>query len=179
MLYSFGQPADGIVQMAYIVEDIETEAKKWVEDMKVGPWFVLESFRGDDAVYRGGPSLAEVRVAMASAGHMNIEFIQPKDDHPSVYREIRDTAGFGFHHIGVASTDFEKEMQAMEAKGYELAFKARVPSGDWVAYYDTKGELPFFIELMQSGAGLDQLFGMVYRAAINWDGKDPIRPMAF
>ena len=176
MLFSFGQPSDGIIQMAYIVEDIGAAMKQWTKDLKAGPWFLLDSFTGVDPVYRGAPSKADVKLAMAPAGHMIIELIQPKDEHPSVYKEARDATGFGFHHIGLASPDFEADMKAMEAKGYELAFKAGVPTGGSVAYYDTKGKLPFFIELIESGPGLDQFFGSMYKAGLNWDGADPVRP---
>jgi len=178
MLFSFGQPADGVIQMAYIVEDIEAEMKRWSADLKAGPWFLLDSFTGVDPIYRGAPSKADVKLAMAPAGHMFIELIQPKDEHPSVYKEKRDASGFGFHHIGLASQDFAADMKAMEAKGYELAFKAGVPTGGSVAYYDTKGKHPFFIELIESGPGLDGFFGSMYKAGINWDGSEPVRPFA-
>ena len=176
MLFSFGQPADGVIQMAYIVEDIHAAMKAWTEDFKAGPWFLLDSFTGEDATYRGAPSKADVKLAMGAAGHMIIELIQPKDEHPSVYKEMRDKTGFGFHHIGRASADLAADMKAMEEKGYDLAFKARVPTGGWVAYYDTNGRHPYYIELIEAGPGVDQFFGAVYQAGVNWDGRDPIRP---
>jgi glutathione S-transferase len=85
--FAFGGPRGGIIQMAYTVADIRAAIAYWIRDLKVGPWFLLDHFTGADPVYRGGPSQADVAIAMAFAGHMQIELIQPNDDHPSVYRE--------------------------------------------------------------------------------------------
>ena len=87
-LVSFGQPDDGIIQMAYVVTDIQAAMELWISKLKVGPWFLLPSFTGVDPQYRGRPSQADVSLAMSFAGHMNVELIQPNNDAPSVYREV-------------------------------------------------------------------------------------------
>jgi len=97
-LVGFGQPDDGVIQMAYVVKDIRATIKHWVEQLKVGPWFLLDHFTGIDPVYRGQPSKADVQLAMSFAGHMNVELIQPNTDAPSVYKEWIDRHGYGFHH---------------------------------------------------------------------------------
>jgi len=74
----FGQKIGQIMQMAYVVEDMETAIQWWLRDCAVGPWFLLESFSGAEQRYRGEPSRADVRLAMSFAGHMNIELIQPR-----------------------------------------------------------------------------------------------------
>jgi hypothetical protein len=40
-LVGFGQPDDGIIQMAYVVPDLRAAINTWVEQLGVGPWFVL------------------------------------------------------------------------------------------------------------------------------------------
>jgi hypothetical protein len=102
-LVGFGQPDDGIIQMAYVVPDIRQAIRAWVDKMGVGPWFVLDHFTGIDPKYRGGESKADVALAMSFAGHMNIELIQPNNDAPSVYREGIEKRGYGFHHWGRAT----------------------------------------------------------------------------
>ena len=49
----FGQPIGGIIQMAYVVPDIRVAMAQWTADLRVGPWFFLDHFTGDDPVYRG------------------------------------------------------------------------------------------------------------------------------
>jgi hypothetical protein len=59
-LLNFGQPDQGIIQTAYVVKDIHAAIHQWVEQLKVGPWFLLEHFTGVDASYRGKPSEASL-----------------------------------------------------------------------------------------------------------------------
>ncbi|ROO27626.1 glyoxalase [Salinisphaera orenii MK-B5] len=176
MRLSFGQPTNSIIQTAYIVAHLEDEIQRWIDDLNVGPWFVLEDFKGEEAIYRGKPSKASVKIGMAFAGHMMIELLQPNDDHPSVYKETREARGYGFHHFGVGSPHFGADVQRLERRGYDLAFQARVPTDDRVAYLDTKGELPGFLELIEVSEGMDEFFGRCYAASVGWDGKEPLRP---
>ncbi|MGE0136402.1 MAG: VOC family protein [Ilumatobacteraceae bacterium] len=174
--FDFGQPDDGVIQMAYIVPDIDAAMRSWSENLRVGPWFLLDSFTGVDPVYRGAPSQADVKLAMGFAGHMQIELIQPKDEHPSVYREVRDNRGWGFHHYGMATRTFDADLDRYVGKGYELAFRCGVPTGGSVGYLDTKGELPGMLELIEVGATMESLFTSFYLASVGWDGSDPVRP---
>jgi hypothetical protein len=175
--FGFGQPQGGIIQMAYVVTDIQAAMRHWIDDLKVGPWFLIDHFTGLDPVYRGAPSQADVTIAMAFAGHMLIELIQPNDDHPSVYRELLDTKGPGFHHFGVASTDIDGDVARLEAKGYTLAFRAGVPTGGEVAYMDSGPDKDGFLEFIEATTGMDETFTRFFRAAQDWDGSEPIRDM--
>lgn len=172
----FGQPDDGIIQMAYVVPDLHAAMAQWTQSLHVGPWFVLEHFTGVDAVYRGQPSRAELTLAMSFAGHMNIELIQPKNDAPSVYCEVLERRGYGFHHWGVATWNFDAAVARYESAGHPLAFRLAVPSGGRVAYMDTTGVLPGYTELIELGGAFEEVFGRFYRASLGWDGKDPVRP---
>jgi hypothetical protein len=171
----FGQPDDGIMQMAYVVKDIHQAIEHWVSKLKVGPWFMLDHFTGIDPKYRGKESKADVALAMAFAGHMNIELIQPHNDAPSVYKELIDRKGFGFHHWGVATWHFDRDVEKYRGAGHETAFICAVPSGGRVAYMDTTALLPGFVELIELGGAFDPVFSRFYRESIGWDGKDPVR----
>lgn len=174
--YGFGQPAGGVIQMAYVVKDIQRSIAHWIDDLKVGPWFLLDHFTGIAPVYRGAPSLADVKIAMAFAGHMQIELIQPNDDHPSVYREAIAQRGYGHHHIGLGCADVEAAIDAYQKRGYSLAFKAGVPTGGDVAYLQADPADASFIELIPATPGMDETFTRFWRASVEWDGADPIRP---
>jgi hypothetical protein len=172
----FGQPELGIFQMAYVVDDIRAAMDRWTRDLRVGPWFLLERFTGVDPVYRGAPSQAAVMLAMAFSGHMQIELLEPLDDHPSTYREAIDRKGYGFHHYGIGSRDVDADIARYVDEGYELAFRAGVPTGGSVAYLDTKGALPGFIEVIELGPVMEETFTRFYAASLAWDGSDPVRP---
>jgi Glyoxalase/Bleomycin resistance protein/Dioxygenase superfamily len=175
-LVSFGQPDDGIVQMAYVVPDIRQAIDQWVKNLKVGPWFLLEGFAGVEARYRGQPSRVEISLAMSFAGHMNVELIQQTTPGPSVYQETVDQRGYGFHHFGVATWHFDDELARHRALGHEVALLLKVPSGGRVAYLDTHGDTPGMVELIELGEDFEATFNRFYRASIGWDGSDPVRP---
>ena len=171
----FGQPIGGIIQMAYVVADIASAMGQWTADLRVGPWFLLDHFTGVDPVYRGQPCQAGVALAMGYAGHLQIELIQPTDDHPSVYKEHIDARGYGFHHYGLASPHYAADVARYVARGYELAFEAGVPTGGKVGYLDTHGALPGYLEVIETGAVMEEVFTRFWAASIGWDGSDPVR----
>jgi hypothetical protein len=171
----FGGPRGGIIQMAYVVEDIHAAIDTWIRDYKVGPWFLLDHWTGTNAVYRGHPSKADMTIAMGFAGHMNIELMQPNDDHPSVYREGIERRGYGFHHFGRASEDVDRDVELLEAQGYTAAFRAGVPTGGEVVYLDRGPDQPGFLELIPVTPGMDEAFTAFWRQSVDWDGRDPIR----
>ncbi len=112
---------------------------------------------------------------MSFAGHMMIELIQQHNSAPSVYREVIEKRGYGFHHWGVASKNFDDDVAQYRNRGAEEAFSLRVPSGGRVAYMDTTAQLPGMVELIELGADLEPMFTRFYRASLGWDGKDPVR----
>ena len=63
---------------------------------------------------------------MGYAGHMCIELIQPLDDHPSVYSEIAQSRGFGFHHVGISVPDVDAAMADYLARRCNASFRADV-----------------------------------------------------
>ena len=137
----FGQPDDGIIQMAYVVPNLRAAISEWTTKLRVGPWFVLEHFTGIDPVYR----------------------------------EMIERRGYGFHHWGLATWNFDAAVAQYERAGYALAFRAAVPSGGRVGYMDTTAVLPGYTELIELGGAFEEVFGRFYRASRGWDGKDPIR----
>jgi hypothetical protein len=175
--FAFGGPRGGIIQTAFVVEHIRESIRSWIDDCHVGPWFLLDHFTGEHPIYRGAPSQADVAIAMAFAGHMLIELIQPNDENPSVYKETIDARGYGFHHLGRASDDIEADIAALEGRGYILAFRAGVPTGGDVAYMDKPGNSGF-LELISATDAMDQAFTRFWQASIGWDGSDPVRPFA-
>ena len=172
----FGQKLGQVIQMAYVVKDIRASIAWWVNEAHAGPFFLLDHFLGPDQVYRGAPSTADVAIAMGFAGHMQIELIQPLDDNPSVYRDIIQRRGYGFHHVGVACADPDAEVGAYQARGYEPAFRAAVPTGGAVIYLDNGINDPGMVELIPVTPGMDETFTRFWAASLDWDGTDPIRP---
>jgi hypothetical protein len=172
----YDQPMGGIAQTAFVVEDLQTEIARYVRDCGAGPFFVLPNFLQPGQSYRGGPSTADVTIAMGFAGHMLIELIQPLDSNPSVYQEVINLRGYGFHHWGIAFEDVYAAEADYNSKGYETVYKAAVPTGGEVIFLDNgNGAHEGFLELLPVTPGMDETFTRFWKASLDWDGTDPVR----
>jgi hypothetical protein len=166
MLFDFGQPTDGIIQMAFVVEDLDEAVHQFTDRFGIGPWTVFRDFAGDNPCYRGEPTQARAHIALGFGGHMQYELIQPADDLPSVHRDVIVERGYGFHHFGYATTTFDVAVQEMHDRGYATVFSASVGPGSRVAYFDTRAVLPGMTELLEAGPDLNATFTAMYRASL-------------
>jgi hypothetical protein len=164
------------MQLCWVVPDLESTIGHWVRTAGAGPFFVFGDLHFDDGRYRGAPAdVQPCRATIGQLGDMQIELIQPLDEEPSVYKELLDRSGPGFHHLGVASEDIDADVARYEKDGWTLAFRAGVGNGE-VAYLDGGPARPGMIELIEASPGLDASFTAMWRASLDWDGTDPLRP---
>lgn len=175
MLLDFGQPTPGIIQFAYVVPDLDQAMAAYTATLKVGPWFRAESYRVAEAMYRGAPTTMTMSLAIGFTGHMSIELIQQRDGQPSVYQELVTKSGYGFHHWGVATHDFDRDLAAYRALGWEVAFSGLSPRGIRLAYLDSMGTLPGMVELIEFSEAQERFYTAAYKASLDWDGSDPVR----
>ena len=173
-------PEGSYTQIAYVVKNVEEAAANWTKVSGAGPWFILEP-ETKNTIYRGQPSNSSYRLGLTFLGGTYIELIQPTDNEPSIFKEILDKRGEGFHHISpqlsaLKGATFDERCREMESRGLKLAMNNEVVNMGRAAYYDALGSINGFIEVFEAG----EAYGMVpYIADLHlaWDGKDPIRKM--
>ena len=174
-LLNFGQPMGGIIQIAYIVKDIEASMRDFTARLKIGPWFLSGPFVPPEGIYRGNPTKMRLTLAVGFNGHMSFELIEQHDDLPSVYQEVTKARGYGFHHWGVPTDDLDGDVARYASMDYPAAFSDRSPRGYRVVYVDTSRDLPGMIELMERTPALEARYTEMYLASVGWDGSDPVR----
>ena len=171
-------PEGSYTQTAYVVNNLEESAAHWSKVSGAGPWFVSEA-ETKNTIYRGKPSGFGFRIALAFLGATQLELVQMTDEEPSIFKEIRDKRGFGFHHIcpqisGLSGEGFEERCHEMESQGLHVAMTTEVTGTGRFAYYDALDSIGCFIEIVEFG----KAYALVpYMADLHlaWDGKDPIR----
>ena len=178
-MLGFGQPFGAVVQYAYVVEDLERSIGEYVERLGIGPWSLRERFRPAEGRYRGEPMHALVSLARAFSGHAMIELIQQHDDSPSVFHAGDGPRRYGFHHWAVMTKRFDEDVARYRAMGYDEAFSDLLPSGARVVYVDSTRDLPGMIELVEHTEAQERHYTDIYVAAVDWDGRDPIRRDGF
>ena len=169
------QPERTVMQMAYVVEDMDKALQSWLQKIKVGPFFVLKSLAAENLRYRGQPTDLDIDVALGFSGDVCIELIQQNCDSPSVYRELLQGKGEGFHHWGIFSENFEDDIVRYQQQDHELAFSGKVTVGARFAYMDTVAALGGMVELIEVTPTVRDLFYNMEQAHWEWDGSEPIR----
>ncbi|MEL7028567.1 MAG: VOC family protein [Pseudomonadota bacterium] len=178
-VWNFGQPLDGIIQIAFIVPDIKAAMPVYAERLKIGPWFLFEHFEFDRVSYRGAPSGLDVSLCLGYSGHMMFELIEQHDDGPSAYSEIRDQRGYGFHHfaVSVEPDDYDRKLSAYQDQGYDVVLDGAVKVGGRATYLDTSQDLGGMIEMIEMTPQVEALFSLLHQESRLWDGADPIRQL--
>ena len=170
------QPVGAVMQIAYVVNNLEEAIRHWLQSAGVGPFFLLREIEILDPVYRQQNIDPCIDIAMGYSGSICIELIMPRDETPSVYREFinRQPEG-GFHHWGILTESFESDIATYIERGYESVFSGRVAVGDAFCYVDTSEHLGGMVELIKLTPPVKTLFAEMELAAVNWDGTEPIR----
>jgi hypothetical protein len=70
----------------------------------------------------------------------------------------------------------EAARKEYHGRGYHDAFWTPVPSGGTVYYMGDGPDAPGFVELIPATDGMDEMFTRYWKASVDWDGRDPIRP---
>jgi hypothetical protein len=148
---------------------------RFTKNLGVGPWFYTDNVSLINPMYRGKPMTFRGNLAAGNTGTMMIELIQQSDNEPTMFTEVINKKGYGLHHHGIAVHSFDAEVKKYVDRGCEIAFYAETNIPNRNAYIDTRGELPFFIELIEATPNLEAIFGRVYHDSIGWDGKNPVR----
>lgn len=170
----FGPRLGSVMQVAYVVNDLEKAVQKWSKTLNIGPWLIMENFPAENMLYRGDPTDLDITIALAFSGSMAFELILQNDDSPSVYNEQRVFEDEGlFHHWAIATETFDDDVKRYGEQGFEVAFYGEVvPVGGLrYAYLDTKRSLGGMIELIETGPPFEELFNSIKVASKNWDGK--------
>ena len=108
-----------IVQVAYVVRDLDASLKRHWEVFGIGPWdiYLFESPKVENYLYRGKPATHKALIAVTWPGPVQLEVMQPVSGR-CIYDEHLETKGEGLHHIKLYYADCDKAVQEYERRGY-------------------------------------------------------------
>ena len=167
-----------IRQNGYIVRDIEAALKHWTLVLGVGPFFYVERAKIADFRYKGKPSDAEVSVALANSGSLQIELLQPCNDAPSMWRDFLIAGREGLQHVACwmkTPAAMDAALARAAALGYEVGQSGAAGENGRFVYLSTETHPGTVVELSEACGAKAQFFRRVAEAAQSWDGTDPIR----
>ncbi len=168
-------------EVCYVVRDVERAATEWARTVGAGPFYLIEPH--DTArLYRGLPCDDPHRVALGQLGATVIEFIQPLDDTPSIWREILDVTGEGVHHVFpdirlMGPGEYDRRFAAHLASGLEAVLTGEVSGIGRHAFFDARERMGCFIELLDVSERIWAFTLAQHQAHLAFDGSRPLRDM--
>lgn len=170
------QQPGSVVQLGYVVPDLEVALTHWTQVLGVGPFLVTPRIDYAELHYRGQPIQIENAVALSSWRGMQIEIIQQTAGDRSMFTDFIARRGGGLHHVCLLSDDLQADLDVWRARGVGVGMGGRTAAGIPFAYLDSdphdQGRV---IEIVQPTPGLQKFFNRLDRLAADWDGSDAIR----
>lgn len=165
-----------IMQLGYVVDDLDAAMAHWTQVMGVGPFFVANAIPMESLRYRGQPIDIAQRVAIAQDGAVQIELLHQTGGDRSCFTDFLAARGPGLHHTCVICDDFDATMAQWSARGVGVLQDGVTAAGVPFAYLDTDPDHSGrVLEIVPGRRGLLRYFDMVAAAADGWDGSDPVR----
>ncbi|RJG03150.1 VOC family protein [Noviherbaspirillum sedimenti] len=165
------RPWGPIMQIAYVVDDLDAAIDYWTGVMGVGPFFLIERPVFENGYYENAPQVMNMTAAMAFSGGLQVELILQHDDTPSIFTQRRPKDN-GVHHLAALTEDIDAAVDYLEARGGRRLQGADVGGGR-IAYVDT-GTPAGILELAQLAPEVLQLFDVIRAAGAAWDGQQRI-----
>ena len=165
-------------QNGYVVRDLRDAMDHWINVLGVGPWFHIERVKTDYFRHRGQDSAVEMSIALANSGDLQIELIQQRNDAPSLYKEFLDTGREGLQHLAYWTTEYQAVYDRTLSLGYKIGHEGQIGGAQGrFAYFDTEAHPGTVVEISDISGSKGRFFEHIRRAAQDWDGADPIRPV--
>ncbi len=94
------------------------------------------------------PDGSKLKVRFAQIGSIVLEFFQPVEGE-SMQLDFLKKHGEGIQHMAFAMANIDAEVDDLVSQGVKLIFRADMPTGTRIAYFDTGQIGDFLIELVQ------------------------------
>ncbi|MCP3476759.1 VOC family protein [Bradyrhizobium sp. CCGUVB1N3] len=164
-----------IRQNGYVVRDIRAAMDHWIS-AGVGPWFYIERVKTDYFRHRGEDSDMTMSAAIANSGDVQIELIQQTNDAPSMYKEFLDSGREGLQHVAYWPADYQALYDRALSLGYRVGHEGRIGGEQGrFCYFDPPSPAATIIEISDTNGPKGRFFERIRKAAMDWDGSDPIR----
>ena len=161
------------VQIAYLVDDVETAAAEFAGRHGAGPFFVRHH-PPFDAIHCGAPAVFNHSSAYGQWGELQVELVRLGTCTPeTLHRAL--AAPTGIHHVAMFVDSLDDDRQRLEGAGLSCLMEATTPSGLRFAFLDGRAQLGHLVEIYEPADSVLRLYSAVREAAVGWDGNDPVR----
>jgi catechol 2,3-dioxygenase-like lactoylglutathione lyase family enzyme len=152
-----------VTQLAWVTENLDATAALLSRGFGVGEWTRLPEihFDPEHCRFRGRPADFVVDVALAYAGELQLELIQPVRGE-SIYTEFLARSGPGLHHLCFEVDDLAAARESALAEGLEVVQAGSMMGGAMeFAYLDGSAHGVPYVELARIGPELRAFFDAI------------------
>ncbi|PYE12815.1 glyoxalase/bleomycin resistance protein/dioxygenase superfamily protein [Williamsia limnetica] len=165
-----------IVQIAYVVDDVRAAAEDFASRTGAGPFFVrrnqVTSALGPD----GTAGSFDHSSAYGQWGHTQIEFVEVHSAEPAAFAQTALVSNH-IHHVAIMVSSFGDQQRQFADSGWPAVLTATTPNGNNFAFHDARAQLGHLVEIYEPRPTILALYRRVADAAVDWDGRDPVRDM--
>lgn len=174
-MLSIGEGFGRVVQIAYLVEDMDAAMQHWLAQAGLGPWTCFRNIELD-AHFDGRDLTLRIHEGLAYMGDLQIQLVQSLNDpgEPTPYQPWIAARRFGLHHMAFMSRDIDADVLRARKQGFERTCSMRDASGHRYYYCQSSALPDVWIELLEVYPELTQIFEEGIAQATSWDGSDPI-----
>jgi hypothetical protein len=168
-----------IVQMCWVVDDMEAAARQWVNLTGAGPFFLLPHIQLDELTYRGKPAKLDQSSAVGQWGTVQVELFLQHCQNPSGAREMFAAGQTGVQHLTWFAQDLDAETRRLNEMGFDTVMTCRLPAigGMRLAWYDARKVLGAMVEVYEDCEPMRKFYRRIAKAADGWNGEHPIRSL--
>lgn len=146
----------GVNHLCVVTRDLDRAVRIWSDRYGVGPWSLYTKDESNmSAVVDGAAAAFAMRVALCSLSPaFRLELIQPLDDRSPYAASLAEHGGADHvHHVRLEVDDYGRAGAQLERLGLRRMLEAEFAGAPGVAsrfvgaYYDTRDELGFVVEI--------------------------------
>lgn len=165
-----------VVQIAYLVEDMDAAMAHWLREAGLGPWTCFRNIELD-ARFDGKPLKLRIHEGLAYMGDLQIQLVQSLNpaEERTPYQAYLRAGRWGVHHMAFFSEDIDADVARAMQQGFGRVCEMRDKAG-YRYFYCQSGAMPdVWIEFLEVYPRLREIFATGIADAEAWDGSDPIR----
>ena len=165
-----------IIQICWLVDDMEAAARRWVDIMGAGPFSLIPHITDmtENITYKGQPSTLDQSSAVGQWGTMQIELFEQHCNSPAGMREFISPGHV--HHMTWAVQDFDAEFKRLVDMGFQSVTTGRGKgNGKRFGWFDATAVLGTLIEVYEDSEAIRAFYRKIAKAADGWTGENPIR----
>jgi len=153
---------NSVIQIGIVVSDVNKAIEGYRNLLQVNKWNINHvdtvTGKGGNFHKNGKPIQAKVKIAWANIGNVELELIEPQDQH-SLYSDFLREQGPGIHHVMLGTADYDNCLDHMEKHNVAAIGGGELQSTRF-QMFDTQELLGFIFEIAQGDPLVpDETFG--------------------